>query len=96
MHTSSRDFDLSAATAPVFTFDTYVAIEEDWDYTYVMASTDGGANWDILLNDEGEYATTDPNGSFAWRGPGGVTGEYEGALTYDLRLMPASDGHDCL
>ncbi|MCP4540859.1 MAG: M6 family metalloprotease domain-containing protein [Chloroflexi bacterium] len=76
-------FDLSVAAAPTFTFDTYFDIEEDWDYVYVRASTDG-VSWTILFNDEGEYAMTDPNGSFAWLGEGGLTGNYGGSLTYDL------------
>ena len=78
------EFDLSGMTTPVFTFDTYYSIEEDWDYTYVRASTDAGATWTVLLNEEGEYGTTDPNGTTTWRGPGGLTGGYEGTLTYDL------------
>ncbi|MCO6450026.1 MAG: immune inhibitor A [Caldilineales bacterium] len=82
-HTVTAMFDLGSATAPVFTFDTSFIIEEVWDYTYLLGSSDG-ENWDVLLNEEGEYATTDPNGSLAWLGEGGLTGEYEGSLTYDL------------
>jgi immune inhibitor A len=83
-HSLSRTFNLTAATTPVFTFDTYFRIEEDWDYAYVMVSTDGGVNWDVLLNEEGVYATSNPNSSLAWQGAGGLTGEYEGTLTYNL------------
>jgi len=79
-----KEFNLSSATNPVLTFDTYFTIEEDWDYTYVRASTDGGSNWTILLNEEGVYATSDPNGTLPYLGPGGLTGHYEGVLTYDL------------
>lgn len=84
VYTLTRAFDLSGATAPTFTFDTHFDIEEDWDYTYIRASTDGGQNWTILLNAEGEYGTSDPNGSTAWWGQGGLTGVYDGKLTYDL------------
>ncbi len=83
IHSLTKEFDFTAAASPVLSFTTYIAIEEDWDYTYVRASTDG-ENWDILLNEEAFYATADPNGSFAWLGEGGLTGEYEGILTYDL------------
>ncbi len=83
VHTLTRSFGLTDTVTPVFTFDTFFAIEEDWDYTYVRASTDG-ENWDLLLNNEGIYSTADPNGSFAYLGEGGLTGEYEGSLTYDL------------
>ncbi|HSH05854.1 MAG TPA: M6 family metalloprotease domain-containing protein [Anaerolineae bacterium] len=79
-----KEFDLTGTTNPWFTFTTYFEIEPDWDYTYIVASTDGGQNWDLLLNEEGEYATVDPNGSAAWLGEGGLTGGYEGKLTYDL------------
>ncbi len=78
-----RSFELTATTAPVFTFDTSFNLEEDWDYTYVQISTDG-STWTNLLNEEGEYATVDPNSSTAWMGEGGLTGAYEGSLTYDL------------
>ena len=83
VETLTRSFALTDTTAPKFSFDTWFDIEPDWDYTYILASTDG-ENWDILLNEEGVYATENPNDSFAWMGPGGLTGEYEGKLTYDL------------
>ncbi len=79
-----REFDLSSATAPVLTFNTSFVIEEDWDYTYVLASVDDGTSWDVLLNEEGIYGTEDPNSTFTWQGVGGLTGEYDGLLTYDL------------
>ncbi|MBX7234974.1 MAG: immune inhibitor A [Caldilineales bacterium] len=78
-----RTFELTGTTAPVFTFDTSFDLEKDWDYAYVQVSTDG-STWTNLLNEEGEYATTDPNSSTAWLGEGGLTGTYEGSLTYDL------------
>jgi immune inhibitor A len=82
--TFEREFDLSGASAPVFSFDTYFDLEEDWDYVYVRASTDGGATWTVLLNNEGIYATSDINGSTSWMGPGGLTGMHDGRLTYNL------------
>ncbi|HNS02625.1 MAG TPA: immune inhibitor A [Anaerolineae bacterium] len=82
--TFQKEFDLTGASAPVFSFDTYFDLEEDWDYTYVRASTDGGATWTILLNNEGVYATANPNGSTAWLGVGGLTGMHDGRLTFDL------------
>ncbi|MCK5922927.1 MAG: immune inhibitor A, partial [Methylococcales bacterium] len=68
---------------PVMTFSAYVDIEEDWDYAYVQASADG-VTWDVLLNDEGFYGTVDLNGTSTWMGIGGLTGAYDGTLTYDL------------
>jgi immune inhibitor A len=82
--TLTREFDFTGASAPMLTFDTYFEIEEDWDYAYVQASTDGGTTWTSLLNVEGVYATSNVNGSPAWMGEGGLTGSYDGVLTYDL------------
>jgi immune inhibitor A len=79
-----QEFDLSGTTNPVLTFDTYFDIEADWDYVYVRISTDDGATWTNLFNDEGVYATMDPFSSLAWLGEGGLTGMYEGSLTYNL------------
>ncbi len=83
-HSLTKEFDLSGTTTPVFTFTTYVSIEEDWDYTYVKASTDGGDTWTVLLNEEMFYGTENDNGTPAYQGVGGLTGTYEGTLTYDL------------
>jgi immune inhibitor A len=80
----SKEFDFSSAISPTLVFSTYYIIEEDWDYTYILASTDDGATWDILLNEEGEYGTSDPNSTSTWLGIGGLTGMYSGMLTYDL------------
>ena len=88
--TVTKEFDLSGTTAPVFTFTTDFDIEEDWDYSYVRVSTDGGATWDIILNDEGLYATANPNGSPAYLGAGGLTGVYDGLLTFDLSAYAGS------
>ena len=42
---------------PMLTYRYWHEIEEDWDYLYVAASTDGGAAWDILP----ASGTTDSN-----------------------------------
>lgn len=42
---------------PALTFDLWHDIEENWDYLYVEASTDGGETWDVLAAD----GTTDAN-----------------------------------
>ena len=88
--TVTKEFDLSIAASPVFTFTTDFDIEEDWDYSYVRVSTDGGSTWDIILNDEGLYATSNPNGSPAYLGEGGLTGVYDGVLTFDLSAYAGS------
>jgi hypothetical protein len=42
--------DLSGMTEATLTFDTYYAIEEQWDFGFVQVSTDGGATWTSLAN----------------------------------------------
>jgi len=41
-------FDLSGLTEATLTFHHWHDIEADWDYAYVMASADGGENWELL------------------------------------------------
>ena len=62
-------------------------IEEDWDFGFVEASTDGGASWTELkvYNEDGTEATTpdgyaDPNGNMATFGDKkyGLTGTSDG------------------
>ncbi len=46
--TLTREFDLSGVTGPVvLSYQTWYRIEEDWDYVYVEASTNG-EDWKIL------------------------------------------------
>ena len=42
---------------PTLTFNRWYSIEENWDYLYLEASTDGGATWDVLS----AAGTTDVN-----------------------------------
>ncbi len=56
-------------------------IEVDWDYAYVVVSTDGGATWESVSTDHS--TSSDPNGqNFGY----GITGSSGGwvALTADL------------
>ena len=46
-----RTVDLTKETAATLTFDTYYAIEEQWDFGFVQVSTDGGVTWTSLAND---------------------------------------------
>jgi len=63
--TLTRQFDLTAVSGPVnISYWTWYDIEQDYDYVYVEASTDG-EHWDILKTPSGtDY---DPNGgSYGW------------------------------
>jgi len=80
-HTLTYDFDLTGATAPVFSFASYWSIEVDWDYGYVEVSDDGGATWTLLQDMDGIFTDTNPNGNNeGW----GLTGEGTGILRFDL------------
>jgi len=75
----TRAFDLSDVSQATLQFWTWYDLEEDWDYAYVEASTDGGDTWEILTTPSG--TGTNPNGnSFGWaytgRSAGGETAEW--------------------
>lgn len=59
--TLTRAFDLSGVSGEVsMDYYTWYNIEEDWDYVYVLASTDDGATWDFLTTPTG--TDTNPTG----------------------------------
>ncbi|HSO27754.1 MAG TPA: hypothetical protein VLS48_06760 [Anaerolineales bacterium] len=64
--TLTRSFDFSEHTGDLtLTFQTWYDIEEDYDYVYLVASTDGGENWQILDTPSG--TDEDPSGnSYGW------------------------------
>jgi len=65
--TLTREFDLSSvstSTPVTMSYWTWYDIEQDFDYVYVEASTDG-QHWDILKTPSG--TDSDPNGaSYGW------------------------------
>jgi hypothetical protein len=68
--TLTREFDFTGISSPItLTYWTWYDIEEDWDYVYLEASTDG-EHWQILTTPSG--TADDPMGnSFGW----GYTGQ---------------------
>lgn len=59
--TLTRAFDLTGLSQATLEVWLWYDIEEDWDYAYIEASTDGGQTWDIL---KGQYTTDfNPNGN---------------------------------
>jgi immune inhibitor A len=73
----AHDFDLTAATAPIFSFASYWSFEQDYDYGYFEVSDDGGATWTKL---------PDMDGIFVDDGMGnlGLNDEGQGTLRFDL------------
>lgn len=78
------DVDLTMATEAVLTFDTYYAIEEQWDFGFVQVSEDGGMTWTSLAN---AYTRDDivPEGhpDIVANLPG-FTGSGSGNMAFDL------------
>jgi len=63
--TLTREFDFTGVTGPLtFSYQTWYDIEENYDYVYLMVSTDGNA-WEILRTPSG--TDEDPSGnSYGW------------------------------
>jgi immune inhibitor A len=76
--TLTREFDLTGQSNATLKFQTWYDLEQDWDYAYVEASTDGGQTWKILKTPEG--TDTNPNGnSYGWAYTGTSGGKNEAA-----------------
>jgi len=67
-------------------FNTWFFIEQDWDYGYVEASSDGQPWTKLPQTSALPVGTADLFGSSAWDGPGGFTGNSGGwqQATFDL------------
>jgi immune inhibitor A len=77
----SRSFTLPTGTVGLSAKARY-NIETDWDYAYLVVSTDGGANWDIVPTNKS--TNTSPNGQNFGNGITGVTGGAWVDLNADL------------
>jgi len=72
--TLTREFDLTAVSGPVaISYWMWHDIEEDWDYVFVEASTDG-ETWEILTTPSGTDKNPSGN-SYGW-GYTGATGDW--------------------
>lgn len=71
--TLTREFDLTAVSGPVtMSYSTWYDIEEDWDYVFVEASTDG-KTWQIIQAPSSTDAN--PSGaSYGWAYTGQTNG----------------------
>jgi len=71
--TLTQAFDFSDVDGPLtFNYQMWHDLEEDYDYAYLVASTDGGDTWQIL--DTPTCTTYDPSGNSygcAWNGMSG-------------------------
>ncbi len=64
--TLTRQFDFTGITGPLtFEYKTWFDLEKDYDYLYLLASTDLGNTWEILITPSG--TANDPSGnSYGW------------------------------
>jgi hypothetical protein len=68
----TRSFDLSNVSEATLEFWTWYDLEEDWDYTYVEISADGGETWEILRTPSGTSDNPNSNSfGFAYTGRSG-------------------------
>ncbi len=56
-----REFDFSALSTVTLNYWAWYEIEEDWDYTYLVVSTDGGETWAMVETPSG--TDTNPIGN---------------------------------
>ena len=79
--TLTREFDLTNTSGPItFSYQTWYNIEEEWDYLYLEASTDG-QNWEILKTASG--TDRNPSGNaYGW----GYTGASGGWVQEEIDL----------
>lgn len=73
----AREFDFTQVSGPLtLNFRTWYDIEEDYDYLYLVASTDGGETWQIIQTPSG--TDEDPSGnSYGWAYNGQTNGWIE-------------------
>jgi immune inhibitor A len=90
--TLTRAVDLRGQSAATLTFDTWYEIENDYDYTFVTVSADGGKTWETL---PGTLTTDeDPQGVNYGHGITGVSGVPGGKLEEGDRGIWTSERMD--
>lgn len=82
---ADRTLELDVLVGGTLTFATWFDIEEDWDYGFVEASTDGGVTWSKLAGTI-TRSSSNPNDSTAWANALGA------ATSTDAAITGASDG----
>jgi immune inhibitor A len=70
--TLTREVDLSKVSTATLNYWAWYDIEEDWDYAYLLVSTDNGAHWDLVPATSSRE--TDPNAQNLGHGFSGKSG----------------------
>jgi hypothetical protein len=83
--TLTQAFDFRDQTGPLtLSYRTWFDIEENWDYVYLVASTDEGKTWEMVLTPSG--TAEDPIGSnYGW-GYTGLSGTGNGWIEEEVDL----------
>ena len=71
--TLTREVDLSNVSSATLNYWAWYDIEEDWDYAYLLASTDNGEHWDLIPATSSRE--TDPNDQNLGHGFSGKSGD---------------------
>jgi hypothetical protein len=80
----TREFDLSGVSSATLQFRTWYEIEKNYDYLYVMASSDGGSTWKVL---PGTHTSTEnPTGNGLGPGYTDVSGGGQAPVWTDERV----------
>jgi immune inhibitor A len=70
--TLTQEFDFTNVSGPIeMTYQTWYDLEKDYDYAYLVASTNGGKTWDIVTTPS--CTTVDPSGNSYGCGYNGVS-----------------------
>ena len=70
--TLTREVDLSKVSSATLNYWAWYDIEEDWDYAYLLVSTDNGEHWDLVPATSSRE--TDPNDQNLGHGFSGKSG----------------------
>lgn len=81
--TLSRSIDLKGLEQATLSYQVWYNLEEQWDYTYVEASLDGGRKWDIL-----EAPSSSPKNPVGNSYGMGYTGDSQGWISESVDLTP--------
>jgi len=93
--TLTRSVDLSRASSATLKYWAWYDIEEDWDYAYLLASTDSGEHWTVLPATSSR--STNPNGQNLGHGFSGRSGGGEQAAWIEEKAdLSAFVGHKIL
>jgi hypothetical protein len=70
--TLTRDVDLTKVSSATLKYWTWYDIEEDWDYAYLLVSTDNGTHWTLVPATSSRE--TNPNDQNLGHGFSGISG----------------------